>query len=77
MALGLPVIAYKSGGALDYVVPRKTGQFFNKQTTESLVISLKKFGANRYDSTDIISVAQLFSNNEFSTDIKKFIKSIT
>lgn len=28
MAAGTPVIAYKGGGALDYVVPGKTGEFF-------------------------------------------------
>lgn len=28
LAAGTPVIAYKDGGALDYVIPGKTGQFF-------------------------------------------------
>ncbi|HUD03770.1 MAG TPA: glycosyltransferase, partial [Patescibacteria group bacterium] len=35
MAAGTPVIAFKAGGALDYVNP-KTGIFFEEQTTESL-----------------------------------------
>ena len=34
MAAGTPVIAYKAGGALDYVMP-KTGKFFEEQTVDS------------------------------------------
>lgn len=43
MAAGCPVIAYKNGGALDYVVPGKTGIFFEKQTANSLTEALQGF----------------------------------
>ncbi len=43
IAAGCPVIAYKDGGALDYVVPEKTGIFFEKQTVNSLVEALSRF----------------------------------
>ena len=39
MAAGTPVIAYNKGGALDYVVPGKTGLFFEKQTVKELSCS--------------------------------------
>lgn len=36
MASGRPVVALRRGGALDYVVPGKTGVFFDSQTVDSL-----------------------------------------
>ena len=36
MSAGRPVIAFRAGGALDTVVPGKTGEFFDTQTPESL-----------------------------------------
>lgn len=43
LAAGCPVIAYRDGGALDYVVPGKTGQFFQKQSIDSLTKALQNF----------------------------------
>jgi glycosyltransferase involved in cell wall biosynthesis len=36
MAAGTPVIAYKAGGALDYIVEDETGVFFSELTVDSL-----------------------------------------
>ena len=43
MASGRPVIAYASGGALDTVVPGKTGLFFHRQTPDDLGEALDRF----------------------------------
>ncbi|MEK7602737.1 MAG: glycosyltransferase [Patescibacteria group bacterium] len=43
LAAGTPVIAYKAGGALDYVIENQTGLFFTDQTDESLASSLTEF----------------------------------
>ncbi len=43
LASGCPVIAYKDGGALDYVKSGKTGYFFDKPTVGSLVSTLQGF----------------------------------
>jgi len=37
MASGRPVIAYKSGGALEIIQDGKTGLFFEKQTSSDLI----------------------------------------
>lgn len=73
MAAGTPVIAYKAGGALDYVVEGKTGVFFNEQSVESLKKALLSFNSNSFDHQQISIHAQQFSTNQFH---QKFIKLI-
>jgi glycosyltransferase involved in cell wall biosynthesis len=74
MAAGLPVIAYKAGGALDYVVPGITGEFFAEQTVDSLVEALKKFDSSKYDSAKIRAKAEEFSVEVFKSKIAEVVK---
>ena len=76
MAAGLPVIAYKAGGALDYVKEGTTGTFFTEQTMESLIASLKKFKAESYKPTTIAKSAEEFSSAKFREHLTKFVRSI-
>lgn len=76
LAAGTPVIAYKEGGALDYVEPGKTGAFFQEQTTESLTSALEKFSPLSFSSQQIQTYAKKFSSPEFQANFKKFLKSI-
>ena len=73
MAAGIPVVAYRAGGALDYVVPGETGEFFDAQTVESLVEVLKKFDASKYDSTKIRAKAEEFSVQKFKANIRHVV----
>ncbi len=73
MASGTPVIAYKAGGALDYVVEGKTGTFFDKQTVKSLSECLKKFNVRKYSNTAITAHAQKFSSKSFATAISRIV----
>lgn len=75
MAAGTPVIAYQAGGALDYVKPGITGEFFNEQTAESLQKALETFDASRYDQTTIQQSAQTFSSQRFRQEMKSFLQS--
>lgn len=74
MAAGTPVIAYKAGGALDYVVPGKTGEFFAEQTVESLAQALQKFDSSTYDARAIRYHAARFSEESFAKSMRKFLK---
>lgn len=76
LAAGTPVIAYKGGGALDYVVPGKTGLFFEKQTVESLTDALKQFNAAKYASDDISRFADKFSIETFRTSLLKYLQKV-
>ena len=73
LANGTPVIAYKAGGALDYVVSKKTGVFFDKQSVESLVEALKSFGNQSFNNTEIREFAKQFSQDNFRKNILSFI----
>ena len=66
LASGCPVIAYKDGGALDYIKEYKTGLFFNKQSVDSLAKTIKIFNNSEFDEAKIIK----FSNN-FNPEIFK------
>ena len=50
-SFGVPVIAYKKGGALDTVIPGKTGFFFKYQTSDTLEEAIKRF-----DDSDCSSI---------------------
>ncbi|MCA9342906.1 glycosyltransferase [Candidatus Saccharibacteria bacterium] len=66
LAAGCPVIAYKAGGALDYVIPGKTGQFFESQTTKSLIKVLKN-----YKTKPVLKLPYNFEPGRFKTEFKK------
>lgn len=74
LASGTPVLAYKAGGALDYIQPGKNGEFFDKQTVDSLVAALKKFNPSKYKIGDIKSSAKRFSNRNFQISMTKFLR---
>lgn len=73
MAAGTPVIAYKKGGALDYMIDGKTGVFFNEQTVESLVAAMQKFETKKFSSTAIMAHAEQFSVERFIKEIHEFV----
>jgi glycosyltransferase involved in cell wall biosynthesis len=75
MAAGTPVIAYHKGGPLDYVVPGKTGMFFEKQTVKSLVETLDAFQRKTFDYPAIRDYAQQFSTANFDKNMQNFIKN--
>jgi glycosyltransferase involved in cell wall biosynthesis len=76
MAAGTPVIAYKGGGALDYVFEGKTGMFFTKQTVESLAQALQDFRASEFDNNILRLQAHNFSVEVFIHKMNGFIKNI-
>jgi glycosyltransferase involved in cell wall biosynthesis len=75
MAAGTPVIAYKGGGALDYVQPGVTGEFFTEPTAESLEKTLSGFKPGAYDSAKIQKAAAAFAPEVFVRKMSEFISS--
>lgn len=73
MAAGCPVIAYKAGGALDYVIEGRSGIFFTEQTTESLVEALKQFQNMSFNQKEVHAVATQFSPSHFRTSMQRII----
>ncbi|HLD96527.1 MAG TPA: glycosyltransferase, partial [Patescibacteria group bacterium] len=68
-ACGKPVIAYGRGGALETVVPGKTGEFFKEQTVDSLVEALKRFDPSKYRPEDCRKNAESFSKTRFQKEL--------
>lgn len=76
MAAGTPVVAYKAGGALDYVIEGKTGIFFDDRTTEALMAAIQKFQKHTFDHDYITTVARQFSPEAFDRKLIDFIQSV-
>ncbi|HVZ67353.1 MAG TPA: glycosyltransferase [Patescibacteria group bacterium] len=72
-SLGIPVIAYRGGGAEEIVIEGKTGVFFDKQTVSSLVEVLKSFKPSRYNSSDCKRNARRFSFEQFEKKIRELV----
>jgi len=74
MASGRPVIAYRRGGATETVKAGETGLFFDEQSPESIVAAVESFGNYDFNSEEIKSYAQKFSESNFKEYLDKFIK---
>ncbi len=78
-ARGVPVIAFKKGGALDTVIPDKTGIFFDKQTPTSLEKTIRQFNdLNHWDKKNNICVtnARRFSKKVFQKELLDLTKKV-
>lgn len=75
-AAGVPVIAYKAGGALEIVQEGKTGVFFAQQTVASLIKVLKNFHESHYNSQRCKENAKRFSFSYFEKSLKKYILKV-
>ncbi len=74
---GKPVIAFKSGGALDIVLKGVTGEFFLEQSPESLNKVLERFDERLYNKADIIGNSERFSYENFKKNLEKFLENKT
>ncbi len=74
-AAGRPVIAYAGGGALDTVLPGKTGEFFADQTVESLEAALLAFEPASYDPAACRENAERFGTERFERELGAFLLS--
>jgi glycosyltransferase involved in cell wall biosynthesis len=74
-ACGKPVICFKGGGMPETVLEGKTGLFFEKQTQDSLIESLKKFESLNFQTADCRRQAQAFDLKIFKRKFKELLKS--
>jgi len=76
MASGRPVIAFGRGGALETVIPGRTGIFFQEQTVEALSQAVEEYESQQetFIPHDIISHARQFDKKIFINNIKNQIE---
>lgn len=72
-AMGVPVIAYKKGGAVETVIDGITGVFFSSQTSKSLKNAIESFERIIFDRKVLRKNAERFSKVRFK---KEFVKTI-
>ncbi|MEK7659455.1 MAG: glycosyltransferase [Patescibacteria group bacterium] len=77
MASGRPLIAFRSGGALETVMEGRTGLFFDKQTADSLLEAVQKFNDKEFNPEKIRKRAQDFNQEIFKKKIREFINGLT
>lgn len=73
LAAGMPVIAYKKGGALDIVQDGETGVFFEEQTAASLVEAMRRFEIMSFLPATLHRKAKRFDKGFFATKMKKIV----
>lgn len=71
MTSGTPVIAFRAGGALDYIKEKKNGLFFKNQTPQSLIKAVKKFEKIEFIPKEIRKTTAQFDQKRFRSKIKK------
>ena len=72
-ACGIPVIAFRAGGALDTVIEGVTGEFFDEQTVDCLVQKIKGFNYKLYNRHTILENAGKYSVDIFKSNIQKAV----
>jgi len=75
-ASGCPVIAYKSGGALETVIENETGVFFDQQNPGDLIAALDRFEQLSISSERVRKNALRFDINVFEEKIKSYLENI-
>lgn len=73
MALGSPVVAYRSGGAVETVVENKTGIFFDQLTSDSCASAITRLSKLKITPSACISRAADFSEAKFIKKIKSTV----
>lgn len=73
LASGCPVIAFKEGGARDYINDGKNGVFFEKQNVESVRAGILKFQKIKFNAEVVSESAEKFSTEMFKQKLEEFI----
>ncbi|MCX6124101.1 MAG: glycosyltransferase [Proteobacteria bacterium] len=71
MAAGTPVIAFKSGGALDFIIEETTGIFFMEPTARSLAQAIERHTAMTWNREALSRHAEAFNKEAFLKGIRR------
>jgi glycosyltransferase involved in cell wall biosynthesis len=74
-AAGVPVIAYRKGGASEIVIDGKTGMLYDLQTEASIIEAVQAFEKLNLDSQIISESAQRFSIPSFKENFKDYVEA--
>lgn len=75
-ASGRPVIAYRSGGALETITEGVTGAFFDSQTPEALATLIKRFAWDSFDPAAMRANAAQFDVSVFCEGLLAYLERL-
>jgi len=75
-AAGTPAIAFAAGGALETIVPSRTGEFFQEQTSEALEAVLRRFDRRAYEPSALRAHAETFAPQRFMTRLREIVNDV-
>jgi glycosyltransferase involved in cell wall biosynthesis len=75
-AAGRPVIAYRSGGAIETVVEGVTGVFFDKQNSLSVATAIEEFEGLKWRQESLRHHAEKFDRTVFAFRVLQFLGSV-
>ncbi|MFN9710348.1 MAG: glycosyltransferase [Bacteroidota bacterium] len=73
-AAGVPVIAYRKGGASDIILDEQTGLLFDEQTPDALIHAVAKFETLSFDTAFISEHARQFSASSFQEKLRSYVE---
>lgn len=73
---GVPVIAYKAGGAMDTVIHGKTGILFDNQDVDGLTTAIKKFEKTVFKQKHLTTNAKRFSKKRFQKEFFDLVQKM-
>jgi len=73
-AAGLPVIAYRVGGASETVIDGRTGVLFDQQSALGLAAAIERFEGLRLDPSDARENAKRFGRERFRAEMAEAIE---
>lgn len=76
LALGVPIIAYKSGGIMEHLVHGENGMFFDQLSEEKLKEAINKFEKISFDYHLITKSVCHLSANRFIKEWKEYLKTL-
>lgn len=75
-AAGTPTIALRAGGALETIVERETGEYFDRPASSSLQAVIESFERRRYDPQRLRAHAEEFSPDRFIARLRQLVSGI-
>jgi len=73
-AAGVPVIAFRKGGASEIVQDQKTGILYDEQTTSSIIDAVNRFEQLSFDPYYIRAQAERFSVSQFKKNCLTYVE---
>jgi glycosyltransferase involved in cell wall biosynthesis len=73
-AAGVPVIAYRKGGASEIVIDEQTGILYDSQSVDSIIGAIERFEKKEFDGISISNSAKRFSVNSFRENFKDYVE---